>query len=136
MDHPPLARVTLYTRKMAEMVAFYETHFGYEAYGAPGDRIVELRPPGPGVTLSLHPLAKSQKAGQVLVKLGFEVEDVERFAERAARAGLVFGRPHKGDGYLFANAKDPAGNPISITSRARADLDLQRWDGTGLSSSS
>ena len=127
MAYPPLARLTLYTRKMGEMVAFYGHHFGYTAWGAPDDRIVELRPPGAGVVLNLHPMAKGQKPGQVLVKLGFEVDDVEAFVAHAAKNGLIFGKPFKGDGYLFANARDPAGNSISVTSRGAADPDLVPW---------
>ncbi|WP_415920558.1 VOC family protein [Tateyamaria sp. SN6-1] len=130
MTHPPLLRLTLYTRKMEEMAAFYATHFGYTALAAPGDRLVELRPPGPGVILNLHPLAKSQKAGQALVKLCFEVPDVAAFATQAAANGLTFGKPFKGDGYVFANAKDPAGNSISITSRGSASLRLEAWNGS------
>lgn len=122
---PPLGSLTLYTRKTDEMVAFYARYFGYQAFQEKGDRIVELRPPcAGGVILHLHPLAKSQKPGQVLVKLGFWVEDVETFAANAAKTGLMFGKPFKANGYLFANAKDPAQNPISITSRAFASLDL------------
>ncbi|MEO0632949.1 MAG: VOC family protein [Pseudomonadota bacterium] len=128
MLHPPLVRLTLYTRKIDEMAEFYRVHFGYTAWGSPDDRIVELRPPGPGAILHLHPLAKSQKAGQVLVKLGFEVEDVPTFVADAAARGLTFGTPMKGDGYLFANAKDPAGNSISVTSRGAAHLNLQPWN--------
>ncbi len=110
------------------MVAFYSTHFGYTAWQEPGDRIVELRPPGQGVILHLHQMAKSQKEGQVLAKIGFDVEDVEAFVERAAQNGLVFGKPFKANGYLFANAKDPARNSISITSRAWAELDLKPYE--------
>ena len=73
-----------------------------------------------GVTLNLHPLAKSQKEGQVLVKLSFEVADVEAFIREAASKGLTFGKPFKGDGYLFANTKDPAKNSVAISSRAHA----------------
>ena len=127
MTHPPLARLTLYTRRMDEVAAFYTRHFGYTALAAPGDRIVELRPPGTGVTLNLHPMAKGQKAGQVLVKLVFETDDVAAFVARAAREGLVFGKPFRAGGYMFANAKVPAGNSISVTSRATAQLDLRPW---------
>lgn len=127
LTKPPLARLTLYTRRIPEMVDFYSRHFGYEAFQEPGDRIVELRPKGAGVILHLHQMAKGQKAGQVLVKLGFDVEDVQAFALEAAKQGLHFGKPFKANGYLFANAKDPAGNSISITSRAWADLDLQPY---------
>ncbi len=55
-----------------------------------------------------------------MVKLVFDVEDVPAFCAEAAKNGLVFARPFKGDGYVFANAKDPAGNPISVSSRAFA----------------
>lgn len=99
------------------MSAFYRKHFGYSIQADPDDRIIELVPPQGGAILMLHPLAKSQKAGQVLVKLVFEVRDVDAFRDRADREGLKFGPSHKGDGYVFANAKDPSGNSISISSR-------------------
>lgn len=66
----------------------------------------------------LHPAAKSQKVGQAAVKLVFDVEDVEGFVAAAGKQGLAFGVRHKGDGYVFANARDPDGNPISVSSRA------------------
>ena len=120
-----LTRLTLYTRRIEEMVAFYSTHFGYTPLQEPGDRIIELRPPGAGAILQLHPLAKSQKEGQVLVKLSFDVEDVDAFVAKAAQNGLKFGKPFTANGYTFANAKDPAKNAISITSRAFASLKLE-----------
>lgn len=116
---PGLGRIILYSRKTDDMVAFYATHFGYAAHERPGDRLVELRPPRPGgIALLLHPLGAGQKAGQVLVKLVFDVEDVAEFCAIAARQGLVFGLIHAADGYQFANAKDPAGNPVQVSSRA------------------
>lgn len=114
---PPLTRLTIYTRRMDQMVEFYETHFGYVAHFDPEDRIVELIPPNGGAILMFHPLAKSQKEGQVLVKLGFDVEDIDGFREKAVEHGLEFGPIHKADGYRYSNAKDPSGNSISITSR-------------------
>ena len=39
--------------------------------------------------------------------------------DRAA-AGLAFGPVHEAPGHCFANAKDPAGNAISISSRGMA----------------
>ena len=122
-----LNRLTLYTRRLDDMVAFYQLHFGYRAYQEPGDRIVELQPPGNGAILQLHPLAKSQKEGQVIVKLGFDVEDVETFAATAFENGLKFSKPFKANGYMFANAKDPSKNNISISSRAYAQLDLRPY---------
>lgn len=115
---PPLGSLMLYTKCLPEMVVFYSLHFGYTASQGQGDRLVELMPPPGGLTLLLHPAAKSQKMGQVLVKLNFDVEDVAAFCANAQKNGLVFGARHQGDGYVFANAKDPSGNPICVTGRA------------------
>lgn len=117
---PAFTSVTIYTRRIPEMVEFYSRHFGYTAFQRPGDRIVELRPPGGGATIRLHPAARSQKTGQVLVKLNFDVDDVAAFARSAKKRGLAFGALHDGMGYVYANAKDPSGNSISISGRADA----------------
>lgn len=114
----PLNRITLYTRDIEESARFYAAHFGFEVFREEGDRIVELVHPQGGAILMLHPAAKSQKKGQALVKLGFDIEDVAGFCAERAEAGLAFGPLHKGDGYVFANAKDPDGNSISVTSRS------------------
>jgi len=58
------------------------------------------------------------KLGQIDVKLVFAVEDVEAFKQQSAARGLKFGCAHHANGYLFANAKDPDKNLISISSRA------------------
>lgn len=112
-----LGRVIIYTKKMAEMVAFYTSHFGFAEHCLEGDRIVELRPAHGGATLLLHPAAKGQKQGQSLMKLVFDVEDVPGFCEAAAAKGLHFGPVHQADGYCFANTKDPSGNSVSVSSR-------------------
>ncbi len=105
----PLGRVVIYTKKIDEMAAFYCQHFGFETRCLEGDRIVELRPKDGGVALLLHPAATGQKEGQSLVKLVFDVRDVAGFCAQAKERGLIFGALHQGDGYVFANAKDPAG---------------------------
>ncbi|MEL6450330.1 MAG: VOC family protein [Pseudomonadota bacterium] len=115
--HPPLSSLVLYTKQMEEMAQFYTTHFGYTALTDPADRIVELRPPGAGITLLLHPMSTGRKQGQVLVKLVFAIQDVPAFCEAARARGLDFGALHTADGYVFANAKDPAGNAISVSGR-------------------
>ncbi|CTQ54386.1 hypothetical protein LP7551_02919 [Roseibium album] len=66
----------------------------------------------------LHKAGKGQKLGQVLVKLVFDVEDIPGFCKDAQSKGLNFGSIHEADGYTFANAKDPDGNSIQISSRA------------------
>ena len=125
---PPLTSITIYTRRIPEMVEFYSSHFGYMAFQRPGDRIVELRPPGPGTVIRLHLAGKGQKMGQALVKLNFDVEDVAAFARAAKKRGLDFGPPHDGMGYVYANAKDPSGNSISISGRAAAAARSEAFD--------
>ena len=60
----PLTSITIYTRHIPEMVEFYSRHFGYAAFQRPGDRIVELRPPGAGAAIRLHPAGKSRRWGR------------------------------------------------------------------------
>lgn len=114
---PRLGSVTLYVRSIEASIAFYEKHFGYSVHRFEGDRLIELHSPNGGMQINLHQAAKSLKRGQVLVKLGFEVEDVEGFVAQSERRGLKFGPLHDGLGYYFANAKDPDGNNISISGR-------------------
>jgi catechol 2,3-dioxygenase-like lactoylglutathione lyase family enzyme len=114
----PLGRITLYVRDVEATISFYEKHFGFKPLRQEGDRIVELLAQDGGANLMIHVAAKGQKMGQALVKLVFDVEDVEAFRIRCAGAGLEFGPLHQADGYMFANAKDPSGNSIAISSRA------------------
>ena len=114
----PLGRLVIYTKDPDAMVDFYSRHFGYRAASRAGDRIIELVPPGAGAALLLHPAGQRQKMGQPLVKLVFDVADVPEFCAQAAENGLIFAKIHKADGYVFANAKDPSGNSVSVSSRA------------------
>jgi predicted enzyme related to lactoylglutathione lyase len=113
-----LNRILLYTSKMDDMIAFYGRHFGYVPRQLEGDRIVELAAPRGGAILMLHPAAKGQRQGQSLVKLVFDVADVPAAVEALKQAGIAVGPIHAADGYVFANLKDPSGNPVSISSRA------------------
>ncbi|EIM96901.1 glyoxalase [Paraburkholderia hospita] len=112
-----LNRILLYVRDVERACAFYQRYFGFTATRDNDDRIVELTSPHGGVILMIHPAAKGVKAGQATVKLVFDVEDVEAFKAHCATDGLVFGATHRTDGYSFANAKDPDGNSVSISSR-------------------
>lgn len=114
----PLNRLVIYARDIEATARFYEQHFGFKAARLPGDSIVELVAQDGGANIMLHQAAKGQKSGQSSIKLVFDVEDVEAFCRRCADNGLQFGALHKADGYLFANAKDPCQNPISVSSRA------------------
>ena len=115
----PLAlnRLVLYARNVEQTVAFYERHFGFQVCRLAGDRIVELVATD-GANIMVHAAAKGVKTGQVTVKLVFDAEDVTGFRAQCARNGLVFGAEHQADGYSYANAKDPCGNNIQISSRA------------------
>ena len=113
-----LSRVILYAKDVEETVDFYQRHFGFGVLRLPGDRIVELVASDGGANLMIHSAAKGVRVGQVTVKLVFDVEDVPAFCEASARGGLVFGKVHPADGYAYANAKDPCGNNISVSSRA------------------
>jgi predicted enzyme related to lactoylglutathione lyase len=114
----PLNRLVIYAANVEDTARFYEKHFDFKATGLPGDRIVELVAQDGGANIMLHQAAKGQRSGQSIVKLVFDVEDVEAFCMRCAENGLEFGAVHKADGYVFANAKDPCQNPISVSSRA------------------
>lgn len=113
-----LNRIILYVKDVERTVAFYEKHFDFRAVREEGDRIMELVPPDGGARLMIHQAGKAQKAGQSLVKLVFDVEDVAAFCAKRAAAGLTFGALHQGNGYVFANGRDPSGNPIQVSSRA------------------
>ena len=112
-----LNRVILYVRDVEETVRFYETHFGFRALRLPGDRIVELVASRGGANIMVHAAAKGVRLGQAGVKLVFEVEDVAALVAESAGRGLDFGKVHPADGYSYANAKDPSGNNIQVSSR-------------------
>jgi catechol 2,3-dioxygenase-like lactoylglutathione lyase family enzyme len=119
---PPIARIVLYVRDIPTVAAFYEKHFGFVpltgAKAQPGSKgdWLELASPAGGCTLGLHQASKAQKSGAAM-KIAFAVRDVRGFKAARERAGLKFGVVHKAEGFEFANAKDPAGNSISISSR-------------------
>jgi predicted enzyme related to lactoylglutathione lyase len=119
-DIGPCSRLVIYCHDMAAMAAFYGTHFGYQAFTRDDDRIIELCRLDGGLILMLHPAGKGQKAGQSLIKLVFDVEDVESTRNALIKAGVDVGPIHQADNYQFANLKDPAKNSVSISSRAFA----------------
>ncbi len=114
----PLGTIIIYSRDMERAATFYHRHFGFETTGEVVEGLIELRSTAGGAGILIHKAAKSVKLGQVVVKLSFHVQDIPAFIAKAASEGLSFGTIHKADGYEFANAKDPDGNSISISSRA------------------
>ncbi|MBD1553429.1 VOC family protein [Pseudomonas sp. C2L12B] len=132
---PSLNRIMLYVRNVQTTCEFYERYFGFVSTLDASDRVVELKSPQGGAMLMVHPAAKSVKTGQVTVKLVFDIEDVDGFKDECRAQGLTFGATHQANGYRFANAKDPDGNSISISSRAFAvpprDWHVPESGGTG-----
>jgi predicted enzyme related to lactoylglutathione lyase len=109
----------LYVKDIANVAAFYRTFFGMRPIESEEPGWLELESPPGGCHIALHQASKAQKSGAA-VKLVFGVKDVEAFKQSAAQQGLQFGAVHKVTKppyHEFANAKDPAGNSISISSR-------------------
>jgi predicted enzyme related to lactoylglutathione lyase len=116
---PSLSRVILYVKDIPRVAAFYEAFFGMKRIAPAETGWLELESPTGGCLIALHQASKAQKSGAA-VKLVFGVQDVQAFKDASAARGLKFGPVHvvgKGFGHEFANAKDPAGNSISISSR-------------------
>lgn len=115
--HPPISRVILYVHNMPDISRFYQTHFGFQEEHITETDLIHLTSPSGGCAITLLQAGKGQKRGQSLVKLVFDVEDVEAFKQESARRGLHFGATHHGPDYAFANVRDPAKNLIQISSR-------------------
>jgi predicted enzyme related to lactoylglutathione lyase len=113
---PQVSRVILYVRDIAKVAAFYETHFGWKPLAAAEPGWQELASPAGGCSIALHQAAVSQKRGSE-IKIVFGVKDVRAFKAKCEAQGLKFGVVHEVNGFQFSNAKDPAGNSISISSR-------------------
>jgi predicted enzyme related to lactoylglutathione lyase len=113
---PAIVGIVLYVKDIPKVAAFYQEHFGFTAL--PGTTIgwLQLISPTGGCSLGLHQAAKSQKSGAAM-KMVFAVPDLPKFITERAKYGLKFGVIHQAPGYEFANAKDPAGNSISISNR-------------------
>lgn len=113
----PIAGIVLYVKDIPRVSAFYQEHFGFTALPSGLVGWQQLVSPSGGCGLALHQAAKSQKSGAAM-KIVFAVPDVKRFIAERRQHGLEFGPIHEAKGYCFANAKDPAGNSISISDRA------------------
>ena len=113
----PLHAIMIYARDMDGTADFYRKFFGFVPQ-AKAEGLIELNSPDDGAILLIHQAAKSVKLGQAAIKLVFAVDDVEAFKIKSALLGLSFGSTHQANGYAFANAKDPDGNTVSISSRA------------------
>lgn len=113
---PAISRIILYVRDMPKVAAFYERHFEMRALPKEKKDWLELSSESGGCTIALHQASATQKSGAAM-KLVFGVRDVGGFVKKRKADGLNFGVIHKADGFEFANAKDPAGNSIQVSSR-------------------
>jgi predicted enzyme related to lactoylglutathione lyase len=113
---PPIARVILYVRDIPKVAAFYQRYFGLVPQPGATSGWLELASPSGGCGIALHQAAASQKSGAAM-KLVFSVAEVPAFKVAAEKQGLKLGVIHDTGEHQFCNAKDPAGNSISISSR-------------------
>jgi predicted enzyme related to lactoylglutathione lyase len=113
---PPLTRVILYVKNVSNVAAFYQLHFNLRPLPGATPDWIELARSESGCTIALHRAAKTHASGAA-IKLVFGVADIRAFKTAAEKNGLKFGAIHSPEGFEFANAKDPAGNSISISSR-------------------
>ena len=112
----PIAAVILYVKDIPKVANFYQRHFGLKPLPSKlrGWLVLESAPGG--CSIALHQAAVSQKSGAAM-KIVFGVADVYKFVNERKASGLKFGPVHETGEYEFANAKDPAGNSISVSSR-------------------
>ena len=114
MQNAPVTRVALYVRNLERVASFYEVHFGFRRHLAAPAKII-LFPRSGGCAIVLLQASRGHRVGQSSVKIVFDVTDVRAFRASRAKAGLKFGVVHRGPGYEFANARDPAKNPVQIS---------------------
>ena len=111
---PQLSSLVLYVKNMPRIAEFYVRYFGFMAQSQVHDDLIKLVTPDQNFSLLIHQASKGHRVGQSCIKIVFDVEDVESFKNQAREDGLIFSKTHKGEGYEFANARDPAQNPIQI----------------------
>ncbi len=115
----------LYVKDIQKVAAFYCTHFGFLTLPQKQNDLLVVTSSCGSFSLLLHKASKGHRVGQSCIKLVFDVEDIENFKSEAEKEGLVFGKTYKGEGYEFANARDPAKNPIQISRRAFLDQETE-----------
>lgn len=117
----PIVRVILFVKDIPKVAEFYQRHFGFRPLPSAEKGWLEMTSSPGGCTIALHQASAAQKSGAAM-KLVFGVADVAKFKSEREREGLKFGpihviTNHGRANFEFANAKDPAGNPVQISSR-------------------
>ena len=113
---PRITRIILYVKNIPRVAAFYQQFFNMTPLPGASDGWMELASSTEGCTIALHQASVGQKSGAAM-KIVFGVADVEAFKKEKEKQGLKFSVIHRVAGIEFANAKDPAGNSIQISSR-------------------
>jgi predicted enzyme related to lactoylglutathione lyase len=112
----PISPIILFVRDVPGVASFYERHFGLRRIESDEEGWLELA--AGGCNLALHrATTTSRERGRSPAKIVFAVADVHAAKQRFAANGLKFGKVHEVNGFAFANARDPEGNPIQISSR-------------------
>jgi len=112
----PIVRVILYVKNISKVAEFYQRHFGMSPVPSEEKGWLEMTSTSGGCTIALHQASTAQKSGAA-IKLVFGVADVAKFKSERESDGLKFGPIHRFSNFEFANAKDPAGNSVQISSR-------------------
>jgi len=115
----PIVRVILYVRDLPKVANFYQKHFGMKPLPSDDAGWLELESNSGDCNIALHRAASSQKSGAA-IKIVFGVSNVRQFMKERETERLKFGPIHDTGTFEFANAKDPAGNSIQISSRGLA----------------
>jgi predicted enzyme related to lactoylglutathione lyase len=112
----PIVRVILYVKDVPRVAHFYRKHFGMKPLPSQDEGWLELESNSGGCNIALHRAASTQKSGAA-IKVVFGVSDVRQFTKEREAEGLKFGPIHDTGTFEFANAKDPAGNSLQVSSR-------------------
>ena len=111
-----ISRIILFVEDVPGVAAFYQRHFGLEPLGPGEEGWLELRADGCNLALHHGKLPPGQRSRSP-AKIVFAVRDVPAAVKEFAAGGLKFGKIFEWNGITFADTKDPAGNPIQISSR-------------------
>jgi len=112
----PIMRAILYVKDIPKVADFYQRHFGMSPLPSNEKGWWEMTSEPGGCAIALHQASAAQKSGAA-IKLVFGVVDVRKFISEREQQGLKFGPIHTVGNFEFANAKDPAGNSVQISSR-------------------
>jgi hypothetical protein len=103
-------------KDIPKVARYYQRHFGMKPLPSQTEGWLEMTSGSGGCNVALHQASSAQKSGAA-IKIVFGVADVRRFKSKREADGLKFGPVHMAGDFEFANAKDPAGNSVQISSR-------------------